>query len=83
MLAFSSGLHNAANFNIRWPAGFTSGSMALSQSSCVLRRWDIEVAYAPNVAINRTYVRHAGFLSAVDSFDADAFRCAHDVDTPL
>ena len=37
-------------------------------------RWDIEAAYAPDVAIDHTYVRHAGFLSAVDCFDAEAFR---------
>ncbi len=37
-------------------------------------RWDIEAAYAPDVAIDHTYVRHAGFLAAVDCFDAEAFR---------
>ena len=37
-------------------------------------RWDIEAAYSPDVAIDKMYVRHAGFLTAVDAFDADAFR---------
>lgn len=37
-------------------------------------RWDMEAAYAPDVAIHHTYVRHAGFLAGVDRFDADAFR---------
>ena len=37
-------------------------------------RWDIEAAYSPDVATDKMYVRHAGFLRAVDAFDADAFR---------
>jgi hypothetical protein len=37
-------------------------------------RWDIEAAYSPDVATDKMYVRHAGFLRSVDAFDADAFR---------
>jgi len=40
-----------------------------------LERWDLERAYAPDVATDKMYVRYAGFLTAVDAFDADAFRC--------
>jgi hypothetical protein len=40
-------------------------------------RWDIEAAYSPDVANDKMYVRHAGFLRAVDAFDADAFRYVH------
>ena len=38
-------------------------------------RWDIEAAYLPDIVTDKMYVRHAGFLRAVDAFDADAFRC--------
>ena len=37
-------------------------------------RWDIEAAYAPDVAVGRMYVRSAGFLPSVETFDAGAFR---------
>lgn len=39
-------------------------------------RWSIERAYAPEVAVDKMYVRHAGFLSGVQEFDAATFRCA-------
>lgn len=37
-------------------------------------RWAIEPAYAPDVALDKMYVRFAGFLPSVEAFDADAFR---------
>ena len=37
-------------------------------------RWSIERAYSPDVTPEKMYVRHAGFLAAVDKFDASAYR---------
>ena len=37
-------------------------------------RWAIEAAYAPDVTVNKMYVRFAGFLPSVEAFDAGAFR---------
>jgi acyl transferase domain-containing protein len=37
-------------------------------------RWSIERAYSPDVVVDKTYVRHAGFLQSVQDFDAAAFR---------
>ncbi len=39
-------------------------------------RWAIEAAFVPDVAVNKMYVRFAGFLPSVEAFDADAFRSA-------
>lgn len=39
-------------------------------------RWPIERVYAPDVAVDKMYVRHAGFLSSAQDFDAAAFRYA-------
>jgi len=37
-------------------------------------RWAIEPAYAPEVTVDKMYVRFAGFLPSVEAFDASAFR---------
>ena len=38
-----------------------------------LERWDIEQLYAPGLAPDRIYARHAAWLSGVDEFDAAMF----------
>ena len=45
-----------------------------SSLQVLAERWDLEACYSPEVATERMYVRHAGFLAAVDAFDAAAFR---------
>ena len=37
-------------------------------------RWAIEPVFAPDVAVDKMYVRFGGFLPGVDLFDAAAFR---------
>ena len=37
-------------------------------------RWSIEAAYDPTVAIDKMYVRQAGFIDGVENFDASVFR---------
>lgn len=37
-------------------------------------RWAIERAYAPEVTVEKMYVRFAGFLPSMEAFDANAFR---------
>jgi acyl transferase domain-containing protein len=38
-----------------------------------LERWDIERVYAPGLASDRMYARHAAWLGGVDRFDAALF----------
>jgi hypothetical protein len=37
-------------------------------------RWAVEPVFAPDVAVDKMYVRFGGFLPGVDLFDAAAFR---------
>ena len=37
-------------------------------------RWSIDSYYSPEVAVNKMYVQHAGFLEGVQNFDASIFR---------
>ena len=46
-------------------------------------RWAIEAAYAPEVAVNKMYVRFAGLLPSVEAFDAGAFRSVCLTNCPL
>ena len=39
-------------------------------------RWTIDSSYAPEVTVDKMYLRHAGFLQGVQDFDAAAFRHA-------
>ena len=43
-------------------------------SQTPFERWSMERAYSPEVAIDKVYVRQAGFLTGVQNFDAAAFR---------
>jgi len=58
------------------PAGFWSKAArgADLQGLIPLERWSLERYYAPDVAVDKMYVRFASFIPDVESFDAAAFR---------
>ena len=56
-------------------AMFSAATTAADIPSLIpCERWSIERAYSPDVMVDKTYVRHAGFLQSVQDFDAAAFR---------
>ena len=65
-------------------AGTGEGSLTAMHTAAVcgkdipcqipFERWSIEAAYDPTVAIDKMYVRQAGFIDGVENFDASVFR---------
>ena len=66
-----TGEAQAAGASGFWAAASASHNLP---STIPVERWSIERFYAPDVGVDKMYVRFAAFLSDVDAFDAAAFR---------
>lgn len=56
--------------------GMFSAAQSSADIPCMVphERWSVDSYFAPEVAVNKMYVRHAGFLQGVQNFDASVFR---------